>query len=138
MPIVSYNAPDVPKRYHKRLKELTLGVNGLMWDTFLRTLDESHPGRVHMYFHGRRLVGWALRFKSIDLWTGKPLSNWNIYVFVDEKYRRRGFASQLTAQSTRPLPRKTTVVAYPWDERSTGFWEMSASKNKRLDLEYMD
>lgn len=110
---------ELDRRDLARCRKLTL-PNGLM----RRCLDElrkSRPERAErsVVIMARcptgKIVGWGLCFEN-------RYGRRELYLFVDEDYRRQGVGSALVVEARRRYPRHKIVVR-PWNGPSYAFYE---------------
>jgi GNAT superfamily N-acetyltransferase len=91
--------------YGPRLRELTLR-NGLMWPTVQDFLDRNwRLSRVVVAQNDLgRIVGWAFIFQH------QRGSSWNLHVFVDPAFRRRGIGRRLISHAR--IGRKAPLAVF--------------------------
>ena len=125
----------------KKLRHLTLSPYSGMNNELDWMLEEvkKRPIQCHIFlaFRSKELVGWAFLSKEdTDFSFAHSGRGFNaidgrlFQVFVDEKHRNQGIASELYKRARQQTTE--VICVCPWDERGTALFDKFLENTKRI------
>ena len=111
MYFVTKKCIDVDHKYDKMLYRCSFRTGGYMYKHFVER-RECKKTKVTICFYKHKVIGWGLRFKSVD--------KHHIMLFVYKGYRKQGIGTKIYRRLSNGLT-KTSISVYPNSESKIFF-----------------